>query len=753
MIVSSLVACSGVIADGNDIEEKRTTPIIILEGYNVDILDAYAVTKVTRILENPNEEPMNHTFVFRIPEGALISNFSIEVDDVIYYADVLEKEEAEEAYQEAVASGKSAGLVASKGDQVFEYKVSFAPQEVMTATLVYEQILLKQSGWHEYLLPFDYETYTDNVQWFEVTVDIQASQDIMELSTTGFDEMSEELVAGPNAHWEVRLSDIMPWNDTVIRWRTGNSPPAGTMFYGEWNGSGYFLHVYDPDPAIFGDVELGKDFVFILDRSGSMSGEKFGKSKEALEHIYGTLGTEDRFSLVLFDSYVQRYSDTLLSVTDESVSSVLEFIRILETRGSTDIHSGVISALDIFKEDGNSVPVIVLLSDGQANTGVYHRSTFRNDVMNKNSVDASIFNIAMGRGADWNFLEALALENHGRAIWVMEDQDMVASITDFVKGFSNPLVSDLIFDYGPDAYDIYPRKVRAHYSGAEVLVAGRLTNGITDIPMMLNATTASGSQFIEQAFPIEVLPVHDFVPRFWAFSRIRDLTDQMKYAGPDDATIEEITDLAVEFHFVTDYTSLFVELPDEIKERFENSSAPYLGDPASSDDYSVGLKSMGSISHSTSGGWTDISSTTNSAPPSTMNDPATSLPPSSTPSSNPGDQDGDGSSDGSSTNRATSPSGSQQGTASRTVDLDCDSLPDIEENYPSYLKQGDQIILASEQEKGAGTLSEVTIDEEADGATMAALVVPLAIIMIPLVTMIIVTLHWYTIGHKRFPKR
>ena len=62
------------------------------------------------------------------------------------------KEEAEEKYQEAVASGKNAGLVASKGENVFDYKVAFTPGEVLTAKLRFEQVLLKQNGWYTYEL-------------------------------------------------------------------------------------------------------------------------------------------------------------------------------------------------------------------------------------------------------------------------------------------------------------------------------------------------------------------------------------------------------------------------------------------------------------------------------------------------------------------------------------------------------------------------------------------------------------------------
>ena len=181
VLIASIVAgASGTIGEEGRDDQYRSTPVVVLEGYNVGILDAYAVTEVVRILKNPTEEPMDHTFVFRIPEGALISNFSIEVEDETYYADVLEKETAQAMYNEAVQSGNTAGLVASNEDDSFAYSVSFAPGERITATLRYEQMLLKQNGWHEYVLPFDYQTYVGTVDNLEIAVDVEASRPELE---------------------------------------------------------------------------------------------------------------------------------------------------------------------------------------------------------------------------------------------------------------------------------------------------------------------------------------------------------------------------------------------------------------------------------------------------------------------------------------------------------------------------------------------------------------------------------------------
>ena len=112
----------------------------------------------------------------------------------------------------------------------------------------------------------------------------------MNFGTRGHqDHITDTGSDGNTAYVEVRAEDIRPFEDLVVRWRTGGGSPAGVMYFGEWNGEGYFLHVYDPDPAVLGEEPLGKDFVFVVDRSGSMSGTKFQQSKDALEHIYGSL--------------------------------------------------------------------------------------------------------------------------------------------------------------------------------------------------------------------------------------------------------------------------------------------------------------------------------------------------------------------------------------------------------------------------------------------------------------------------------
>jgi len=574
VLVACVLVLSAILFPSIVTVGTSDTPDVLFERYTVQITDAYAVTDIERILYNPADDAIDHTFEFSIPRDALISNFSIEVDNLIYYADVLDREEADEKYQKAVSEGRNAGLVASLGNQQFAYKVSLRAKEQMTATIRFEQVLLKVNGWHTFALPLKRANELSSADRFSVDITIDSSSRIDELDADGYEDVLRASIIGTaRARVTLAREDFVPTEDLEVRWRTVGGSSEGKMYFGERDGMTYFMHIFDPDPSNFGTDRVPKDFIFVLDKSGSMGDVKFGQATDALDYIYGSLDADDMFSFVWFNGDSTVYRKELVQANPKNVADVKNYIGGLSSGGSTNIHAGMMDALDIFKSAGDTVPIVVLLTDGRANTGLYHRSTFRLDLKAQNSVDASVYCIALGNGADWTFVEAVALENDGRAIWVLEDEDVVTEISDFVRSFSSPLLAQLNFDYGPHVIDIHPSQVPAHYEGSEVLVTGRFPADIEGVPMSLQAISSGGSFLVEAEFPVKDGPGGDFVPRFWAYQRIKDLQDQTKYNGTDNDTVDEIVQLGIEFHFATDHTSLFVELPQELLERFYGKDA------------------------------------------------------------------------------------------------------------------------------------------------------------------------------------
>jgi len=106
------------------------------------------------------------------------------------------------------------------------------------------------------------------------------------------------------------------------------------------------------------------------------------------------------------------------------------------------------------------------------------------------------------------------------------------------------------------------------FAGSDAIILARYPAGTGNIDSSIDAVTRTGNRSFDKTFPVISGSVNSFVPKLWAHTKIQELMDQMVIEGETDALVSEITDLSLEFGFVTPYTSLFVEVPviDKISE-------------------------------------------------------------------------------------------------------------------------------------------------------------------------------------------
>ena len=552
---------------------------------DADIVGSLAITEIRATLDNPTDVPLNRSFFMRVPERALISNFSITLRGETLYADVVEAKEAKERYDEAVREGRASGLVASQRAMSFSYSLSVPAGESISAALRFEEVLLRANGGYRYDLFLTGDPSPIPASAFVVSITVNARERIDRLDTTGYDGKLVAAVAPPAlATVGLQELNVVPAEDISVAWTTQDGPKGGRMYFYEEGGEGYFLHTLDPSPDDVGG-QLARDVVIIMDRSGSMSGRKIEQAKEGVSSLIKGLTSEDKMDIVAFDNGIEEYGSGLRTADGDARSAACAWVDDIESGGSTDIHSAVMRALERIGQARSEVPIIVLLTDGQANTGLYARSEFRQDVLAKNTVDAVINTIAIGSDADWTFLEALALENNGRAMRTLEGDDVGKLLEAFLGSISRPVLSDIELRYGPGVTDVHPSTVRGHYAGSEVLVTGRYTPGASMvITSEVKATGAGGLVQLPGTFPVTPDPANGFVARYYAYSRIQSLQDRIKWNGTDNATVSEIVALGIRYHFVTDYTSLFVEAPVLQDEEYlvAPRDMPTLGAPAPS---------------------------------------------------------------------------------------------------------------------------------------------------------------------------
>lgn len=536
------------------------SPVVEYLKLSTDVNNGYANTTVEEKLYNPANASVEDSFSFLIPEEAFISGFSLIIDGEEYKAEVLEKEEASKRFDTAVSEGRTAGLLETKEKNLFSYALSFEPGQSIIIKLTYEQALKKTLGEYELVQFLDNGKPVDNLS---VTVDINSKNQLTRLEVPNLPAAEVNYLSANSGQVRYETGSL-PTSELRVVFETENPPLNGDMLFYENGGKGYFLHVFCPEEADLGTSAMDKEIIFVLDKSGSMEGYKIEQVKEVFGNIIEDLPPGDHFNIISFDSTVQSYSGALMEANPEKKAGALEFVNNLEANGGTNINEALLTALKMFNPESERVPIIVFLTDGEPTEGVVSPYAIRQNIKDANAAQVSIFSIAFGieDESNYHFLRAMSLENYGTAEWFSPEANAAEEIGSFYETISTPLVTNMVFSYSGEILETVNTGEKNLFAGSDTIVLGKYGQGAGSIRADVSASTRTGNRDFSKEFSVTPEAENSFIPRLWAYTTINSLLDRIEVEGENEALVSEVTGLALEFGFVTPYTSLFVELPE-----------------------------------------------------------------------------------------------------------------------------------------------------------------------------------------------
>lgn len=554
---------------------------IILRSISIDtsIDNAYAVTEITHTYENPDSDPAEAVFSLSIPEKAFISNFSLTLGNQTHYADVLTKAEAREKYEEAVGSGKTAGLGEAEDLTSFSFSVNLPANSTASATLRYEQYIPRFLGERTY--PLFLSSMEVQPESFKFRMEISSIAGITGLGIDNYDDVLDRQWESVNdliltSHLSGTDVDIQ--EDLFIQFTESSMPVNGSLvgYYDEGSGEYYFLNVFSPMKDDIGG-NFPKDIVFVLDRSGSMGVTKMDQMKDSFSEILDQLSENDKFGIVMFDTNVEVFNTALDSASNATKQQAKEYLNGQDSGGGTNLNGGLEQALAMLTYNEARAPIIVLLTDGMPTAGeIQEPFLIRSNIKDENTgLLCPIFTLGFGTDPDdfdLEFLTALSLENNAKAQHIHPSQDVSEQIGDFYETISTTLLKHIEIEYEGGSYQHFPDEISALYEGSESVIVGKLLalDGQNDtITSNFTAKTPEGSR---QFMTIHLISTndteHDSVLRVWSYTRIYQLIDQLAITPPSeqDEMIQQIENLSIEAHFVTPYTSLYLEIEQEEEE-------------------------------------------------------------------------------------------------------------------------------------------------------------------------------------------
>ncbi len=526
----------------------------------VDISHHYATTHVDTTLTNPAQEAQEFTLRIATGEWAYISRFAITVEGKTYESEVKGAESAAAEYEEARSSGSAAGLVTGRNTNLRLVRVSVPAETTVTTHLVYEELLYRTLGQYTYRLPL--VDMSGGLPFDELRVEGEVAG-LAAITVWNVSDGETRRVNHASFEFSFLATDYTPDEAYVVRWTEEAPNGAGLFMTRPMAGGIAFVHVFSGDGAGLQATPMAKDIVFVIDTSGSMRGTKIEQAKEAFNGVLDDLRPEDRFSVVLFSSSSTVMDAKLETATAEKVSAAQSWVDAASAGGGTNIDGGLADALSLLAASTTRSPIVVLLTDGRATAGVTDSAGIRANLVSRNTAGAAVFTLGFGTNADETLLRQIAIENHGAYRRVYESKDASAQIAGFYSTFGTPLLTNVSVHYTPEPLWSSPDAVDAAYSGSDITVVGLLPEGTESVAVEVRGETGGGVVTFSMSYGPPLADGGPAVERAAAYARLRALED-LALVGEAGAA-ENATALALEYGFVSQFTSLVVVAPEEFE--------------------------------------------------------------------------------------------------------------------------------------------------------------------------------------------
>jgi Ca-activated chloride channel homolog len=522
-----------------------------------------ATTKVEQVFENDTPYRLEGSYFFPIPESASISDFAIYDGDKRMAAEIVERAKARQIYNEIVRRQIDPGLLEYAGKDLFQASVfPIEPRSTKKIELTYSQVLKNEGGTvsYRYELGSGRRIQPQPIREIAASVEIASPIDLKNIFSP-----SHKISITKDGERRARLSFEGKGEDSqkdFLLYYSLSEKDFGLslLTHREPGKDGYFLMLISPKSNIGEQDRAAKDIVFILDTSGSMSGEKIDKAKAALKFGVESLSPRDRFNIISFSGEEHLMKAALVEANHDGKQTGLKFIENLRAEGGTNINDALVQA---FKQFGSSErpAMIVFLTDGLPTVGTTDVKQIIKNVADANRASVRLFSFGVGYDVNTNLLDKLSADNRGASDYIEPQEDLEVKVSNFFARVNYPVLSDLKLDFGGVETDLtYPRTLGDLFKNSQLVIVGRYKNSVNSATVRLTGRVGAREEvftFGKQSFPEERAD-NPFLARLWATRRVGYLLEQIRLNGENSELKDEIIQLGTRYGIVTPYTSFLV---------------------------------------------------------------------------------------------------------------------------------------------------------------------------------------------------
>ena len=535
---------------------------------HVRLLEEIARVQVSQSFQNTGSQPMEVAFVFPLPYDGAIDQLTLLVDGKEFAATLLSKDEARRRYEEIVRKNRDPALLEWLGTGMFQTSVfPVPPGATREVQLRYTQLCQRRDGLTDFIFPLATAKYTSKpIERLNFDIAIETKGELKNVYSPTHSLEVERQAHTATAKFTAK--DVLPSTDFRMFYgvQPGTLGASLLSFRGDEKEDGYFVLLASPRIETESQESARKSIVFVVDRSGSMSGEKIEQAKGALRFVLNNLREGDLFNIVAYDSTVETFRPELQKFNDETRDAALAFANGLYSGGSTNIGEALRTSLSMLT-DASMPSYVLFLTDGLPTEGETNESKLVEISRETNDVRARVVAFGVGYDVNSRLLDRVARENHGQTEYVRPDENIEDRVSRLYRRIQSPVLSDarieLVATGGEDsgANRVYPKNGFDLFAGESLVLVGRYRAGGA-AQVVVRGTIDGEERTFE--FPVELAKndsgeSYAFTEKLWAIRRIGEIIDELDLKGQNQELVDELVALSTRHGILTPYTSFLAD--------------------------------------------------------------------------------------------------------------------------------------------------------------------------------------------------
>ena len=572
----------GILLSRNEQGELEDIPLVNTEVFT-EITGQIARTRVVQHFKNPNSSWMEALYLFPLPHDAAVDQMKMLVGDRVIEGQIQEREEAKATYQKAKDEGKQAALVEQDRPNLFSASVANIPPEGDVAiSIEYQQTIEWRDGEFSIRFPmavtprynpispaeFEITSHVDLTDgWFLLPNERPQKLVIEEDDNSPANATTLEIVLRPgfsidrltsinhnidhkthtDGSHHITLVDgsVRADQDFVLRWTASDSKKPTASFFSESNNKGDFGLLSLVPPTKEGWEMPKREVIFVIDTSGSMSGQSITASRRALEAGISGLTADDTFNIIEFNSHSYPLFGRPSPAYGQSLRNARNFVQNLEAREGTEMKEAIDLALTM-PGDSNRLQQVIFITDGS----VSNEAELFQDIHNKLN-NRRLFTVGIGSAPNGYFMEEAAQIGRGTYTYIADLSSAEEQMIKLFDKISRPALTNIkVAGYG--ITDVTPAIIPDLYAGEPLTVAMKLKPGLKRISISGRIGDTRWSQNVV----IDSVGMQSGIGVDWARKMIAQWQREGFKGLPAKKVRTEVLQLALEHHLVSPYTSL-----------------------------------------------------------------------------------------------------------------------------------------------------------------------------------------------------